>query len=269
MRRVARAHACYRLLAEAATDEAAQRRSEAMEALTRIEIAFAALRDRLYVERMAEVNRESEMILDGVLLDDAPLCFSRGCSRTLLCRHAPGAHPPHQAHRGTARAARAARKRVVRAPAAPVRACGQGGGGYGVECLARECENMCSISDERGELTPKVQSAERCRVAATHADGRRLAQAATAGAREASARCPAARASLPALPDGAGAQSRLARTLAARQCCSWRLEQTQAESGRGSAGGAGTRDWSVCRFPGSKGAGGTGGVAGHGAHGRE
>lgn len=69
------------LLAEAATDEAAQRRSEAMEALTRIEIAFAALRDRLYVERMAEVNRESEMILDGAC--------RRIYSSSLSVAHAP------------------------------------------------------------------------------------------------------------------------------------------------------------------------------------
>ncbi|CEH13856.1 hypothetical protein CBOM_01750 [Ceraceosorus bombacis] len=47
------------------TDEAALKRQEAMEALTKIEISFAALRDRLYVERMEEVNKESEMILDG------------------------------------------------------------------------------------------------------------------------------------------------------------------------------------------------------------
>ncbi|KAK0540081.1 hypothetical protein OC842_000655 [Tilletia horrida] len=38
---------------------------EAMEALTRIEIQFAMLRDRLYVERMEEVCRETEMVLEG------------------------------------------------------------------------------------------------------------------------------------------------------------------------------------------------------------
>ncbi|PWN39705.1 hypothetical protein IE81DRAFT_326263, partial [Ceraceosorus guamensis] len=51
--------------ADTGTDEAALKRQEAMEALTKIEISFAALRDRLYVERMEEVNKESEMILDG------------------------------------------------------------------------------------------------------------------------------------------------------------------------------------------------------------
>ncbi|KAK0557902.1 NAPDH-dependent diflavin reductase [Tilletia horrida] len=38
---------------------------EAMEALTRIEIQFALLRDRRYVERMEEICRESEMVLEG------------------------------------------------------------------------------------------------------------------------------------------------------------------------------------------------------------
>ncbi|KAE8233131.1 hypothetical protein CF326_g1826 [Tilletia indica] len=38
---------------------------EAMETLTRIEIQFAMLRDRLYVERMEEVCRETEMVLEG------------------------------------------------------------------------------------------------------------------------------------------------------------------------------------------------------------
>lgn len=48
-----------------ATDEAALRRAEAMETLTKIEINFALLRDRLYVERIEEVSKESEMVLDG------------------------------------------------------------------------------------------------------------------------------------------------------------------------------------------------------------
>lgn len=47
------------------TDEAALRRVEAMDSLTKIEIGFALLRDKLYVERMGEVNREGEMILEG------------------------------------------------------------------------------------------------------------------------------------------------------------------------------------------------------------
>lgn len=52
-------------LADTSTDEAALRRQEAMEALTKIEIGFAMLRDRLYVERIEEVGREGEMIYDG------------------------------------------------------------------------------------------------------------------------------------------------------------------------------------------------------------
>jgi hypothetical protein len=50
---------------EPTTDEAALRRLEAMAALTKIEIGFAHLRDKLYMERMEEVNKEGEMILDG------------------------------------------------------------------------------------------------------------------------------------------------------------------------------------------------------------
>ncbi|KAI3479644.1 hypothetical protein L1887_58265 [Cichorium endivia] len=47
---------------DASTDEAAIRRQEAMEALTKIEIGFAMLRDRLYVERLQEISKEGEMI---------------------------------------------------------------------------------------------------------------------------------------------------------------------------------------------------------------
>ncbi|KIS66382.1 uncharacterized protein UMAG_05376 [Mycosarcoma maydis] len=50
---------------ETSTDEAAIRRQEAMEALTKIEIGFAMLRDRLYVERLQEISKEGDMILDG------------------------------------------------------------------------------------------------------------------------------------------------------------------------------------------------------------
>ncbi len=39
--------------------------SKAMEALTKIEIGFAMLRDRLYVERLQEISKEGDMILDG------------------------------------------------------------------------------------------------------------------------------------------------------------------------------------------------------------
>ncbi|CCF49854.1 hypothetical protein NDA10_000530 [Ustilago hordei] len=50
---------------DTSTDEAAIRRQEAMEALTKIEIGFAMLRDRLYVERLQEISKEGQMILDG------------------------------------------------------------------------------------------------------------------------------------------------------------------------------------------------------------
>lgn len=36
-----------------------------MQALLSLEVKFAALRDRLYVERMEETAAEEEMILDG------------------------------------------------------------------------------------------------------------------------------------------------------------------------------------------------------------
>ncbi|WFC96561.1 hypothetical protein MBRA1_003222 [Malassezia brasiliensis] len=45
--------------------EAMQRRQEAVDLLTRIEIAYAMLRDRLYHERLEELEAESEMIHDG------------------------------------------------------------------------------------------------------------------------------------------------------------------------------------------------------------
>jgi hypothetical protein len=54
---------------EAATDEAALRRTEALDALTKIELGFAMLRDRLYAERIEEVSKEGEMVLDGELAD--------------------------------------------------------------------------------------------------------------------------------------------------------------------------------------------------------
>ncbi|WFD44543.1 NAPDH-dependent diflavin reductase [Malassezia psittaci] len=46
-------------------DEAMQRRQEAVHLLTRIEIGFAMLRDRLYKERLDELEKESEMIHQG------------------------------------------------------------------------------------------------------------------------------------------------------------------------------------------------------------
>jgi hypothetical protein len=42
-----------------------RRRDEAIEALTRIEIEFARLRDRLYVERMGDVERERIAVENG------------------------------------------------------------------------------------------------------------------------------------------------------------------------------------------------------------
>lgn len=45
--------------------EAIQRRQEAMDLLTRIEIGYAMLRDRLYQERLEELEAESEMIHQG------------------------------------------------------------------------------------------------------------------------------------------------------------------------------------------------------------
>lgn len=45
--------------------EAAQQRQAAMDALTRIEIGFAMLRERLYAERLFELERETEMIQQG------------------------------------------------------------------------------------------------------------------------------------------------------------------------------------------------------------
>ncbi|CAO1626887.1 unnamed protein product [Sympodiomycopsis kandeliae] len=50
---------------DSATDEAAVRRLEAMDALAKIEIKVALLRDRLYVERSMEIAKETEMILEG------------------------------------------------------------------------------------------------------------------------------------------------------------------------------------------------------------
>lgn len=50
---------------DTATDEAAMRRTEALDALAKVEIKVALLRDRLYIERAMEIAREQEMILDG------------------------------------------------------------------------------------------------------------------------------------------------------------------------------------------------------------
>jgi hypothetical protein len=41
---------------------------QAIRALLALEIKFAALRDRLYVERLEEAAREEEMILDGAFV---------------------------------------------------------------------------------------------------------------------------------------------------------------------------------------------------------
>ncbi|KDN45888.1 hypothetical protein K437DRAFT_256409 [Tilletiaria anomala UBC 951] len=50
---------------ETTTDETALRRQEAMDALAKIEIGFAMLRDKLYMERVDETCKETAMILDG------------------------------------------------------------------------------------------------------------------------------------------------------------------------------------------------------------
>ena len=50
--------------AETSDDASLRRRAEAMEALTKIEIEFARLRDRFYLERMAEVEQERQGVLD-------------------------------------------------------------------------------------------------------------------------------------------------------------------------------------------------------------
>lgn len=47
------------------SDLAAQHKQEALEQMTKIEIMFAKLRDRLYVERMEEARKEAEMVLEG------------------------------------------------------------------------------------------------------------------------------------------------------------------------------------------------------------
>lgn len=39
-----------------------------MRALLALEVKFASLRDRLYVERLEEAAREEQMILDGELI---------------------------------------------------------------------------------------------------------------------------------------------------------------------------------------------------------
>lgn len=46
-------------------DEASDHRQEALEQLTRIELGFVMLRQRLYVERLEELERESDMIQQG------------------------------------------------------------------------------------------------------------------------------------------------------------------------------------------------------------
>jgi hypothetical protein len=38
---------------------------EALAALLKIEIKFAALRDQLYIERMNEITKEEEMVMNG------------------------------------------------------------------------------------------------------------------------------------------------------------------------------------------------------------
>lgn len=57
------------LTLESSSDDAddvhLRKRTEAIEALTRIEIEFAKLRDLLYIERMADVERERIAVENG------------------------------------------------------------------------------------------------------------------------------------------------------------------------------------------------------------
>ncbi|KAJ8657141.1 hypothetical protein O0I10_007221 [Lichtheimia ornata] len=53
-------------------DQEQQRQREGLEALTRIETQFAELRNRIYQERMAELNREALMISQGTHPEMAP-----------------------------------------------------------------------------------------------------------------------------------------------------------------------------------------------------
>lgn len=46
------------VVADTSDDAFVRKRAEAMEALTKIEIEFARLRDKLYLERIAEVDKE-------------------------------------------------------------------------------------------------------------------------------------------------------------------------------------------------------------------
>lgn len=69
-----------------------RKRAEAMEALTRIEIEFARLRDRLYMERMAEVEKERIGVENGELGFSARL--ELGVQRVLtFYAHGAGTHP--------------------------------------------------------------------------------------------------------------------------------------------------------------------------------
>lgn len=52
---------------------AAKKRQEAIEALTKIEIEFAQLRDKMYLEKMEEVAKERWQIENGELGRNLPL----------------------------------------------------------------------------------------------------------------------------------------------------------------------------------------------------
>lgn len=54
--------------ADTSDDAFVRKRAEAMEALTKIEIEFARLRDKLYLERMAEVDKERIGVETGEVL---------------------------------------------------------------------------------------------------------------------------------------------------------------------------------------------------------
>jgi hypothetical protein len=73
--------ACW--CADTSDDAFLRKRAEAMEALTKIEIEFARLRDKLYIERMADVEKERIGVETGGLFAAAvPFLNSVRCELT-------------------------------------------------------------------------------------------------------------------------------------------------------------------------------------------
>lgn len=58
----------FLLTSDTSDDVSLRKRAEAMDALTRIEIEFARLRDRLYMERMADIEKERIGVESGKYL---------------------------------------------------------------------------------------------------------------------------------------------------------------------------------------------------------